>query len=174
MPLRSWVYTALCSLSMATDEIPPGSGVRPWVPAWLPRPVALRLLLVTAPAPSCLRQPCLPALSLPFPTHLHSPHNGPSLLLPPATCTPTSALHSAHVQLGWAQPQRGRLRDLTSKPCQSEPGLQWRSKINQETIWPENVRGGEDTRSTRGGRERGWACFCSCFWRNPSSSQAPR
>lgn len=64
---------------------------------------------------------------------------GPCLLLPLATCTPTSAPHSACVQLGLAQPWRGRLRHLTSKPCQREPGLQWRSKINQGTNRPENV-----------------------------------
>ena len=84
--------------------------------------------------PSCGHQPC----AIP-PTTSTAHMLGPCLLLPPATCTPTSAPHSACVQLGLAQPWRGRLRHLTSKPCQREPGLQWRSKINQGTNRPENV-----------------------------------
>lgn len=84
---------------------------------------------------------------------------GLSLLLSPSTCTPTSALHSARVQLGWAQAQRGRLRHLTSKPCQREPGLQRRSKINQRTIRPENAHWEEAAQSSRGVRGEGsWVC----------------
>lgn len=76
----------------------------------------------------------LPGPAFPCPPQLARGPSCPCL----QPCGP-QPLPCAQLASSWAQPSpSGRHRHLTSKPCQSQPGLQWGSKRNQRTTWPEN------------------------------------
>lgn len=95
------------------------------------------------PAPIMPAPALLPSLlALPFPTHLHSPHPGAFVAPASSHVYPNLCPALSPCPAGLGPASEGEIRHLTSKPCQSEPGLQWRSEINQGTIWPENVCGG--------------------------------